>query len=197
MLKDNFHYKALLLLLLLIFSSHPAYSGEASFVGSNGCKCHKSEISDWEMSKHAKAFDLLKAGKRKSKKKKAGLDPNKDYTIDKKCIPCHVTGFKKEGGFIDIVSTASMAGIGCEGCHGAGSKYRKLHKDKSLAFTKSEARALGATYGSLDQAVCDRCHKNKDSPFKAEKNEKYNFIHAEALKKNKYFHDYYELDGTH
>lgn len=197
MLNNILNYKVLLLFLLLIFTYSPAFSDEAIFVGSGGCKCHKSEISDWEMSKHAKAFDLLKAGKKKSKKKKAGLDPNKDYTNDEKCIPCHVTGYKKDGGFTDSVSTPNMAGIGCEACHGPGSIYRKLHKDKSLDFTKNEAIALGAHYGSQDQAVCDRCHKDKDNPFKAEMDEKYNFIHSEALEKTRSFHDYYELDGQH
>lgn len=149
------------------------------------------------MSKHAKAFDLLKAGKKKSKKKKAGLDPDKDYTNDEKCLPCHVTGYKKDGGFTDSISTVNMAGVGCESCHGAGSKYRRLHKDKSLNFTNSEATALGALYGSKDKAVCERCHSHKDNPFKPEVNEKYKFLHTEALDKNRSFHDYYELDGKH
>jgi len=201
MLKNILHCKVLLLFLLLVFICSPAYSADApggeSFVGSDGCKCHKSEIADWETSKHAKAFDLLKAGNKKSKKKKAGLDPDKDYTTDEKCIPCHVTGYRNDGGFTDIVSTAGMAGIGCEACHGPGSKYRTLHKDKSLVFTKSEAVALGAYYGSQDQAVCERCHKHKDNPFKAAMDEKYNFLHAEALKNTRSFHDYYELDGKH
>ena len=205
MLKYISCYKLFILSFLFIFSCSPLFSaeaametpGDASFVGPDGCKCHKSEISDWEMSKHAKAFDLLKPGKGKSKKKKAGLDPDKDYTNDAKCIPCHVTGYKQKGGFTDSLSTTAMAGIGCEACHGAGSKYRTLHKDKSLDFTKSEALALGALYGSLDKAVCERCHNHKDNPFKTEINDKYNFIHAEALEKTRSFHDYYELDGKH
>ena len=201
MLNNFLNYKVFTLFILSILICSPAFyaeaTEEAAYVGSEGCKCHKSEISDWEMSKHAKAFDLLKAGKRKSKKKKAGLDPDKDYTTDEKCIPCHVTGYKKDGGFTNSVSTPALAGVGCESCHGAGGKYRILHKDKSLDFTKNEAIALGELYGSLDSTVCESCHRHKDNPFKAEIDEKYNFIHAEALKNTRTFHDYYELDGKH
>lgn len=167
------------------------------YVGTDGCKCHKTEIADWERSKHAEAFDLLKPGKKASKKKKAGLDPDKDYTTDEKCVKCHVTGYNEEGGFKNIGSTAAMAGVGCEECHGPGGDYRGLHKEKTTKFTKAEAKAAGETYGSLDASVCTRCHGHKDSPFRPEIDEKYKFNHKEALKNEMAFHKLYPLEGTH
>jgi len=186
-----------LFFLILSFLSSKDISANTKYVGAEGCKCHKSEISDWEFSHHAKSFDLLKPGKRKSRKKKAHLDPYKDYTEDEKCIECHVTGFRKEGGFIDIDSTPQMAGVGCESCHGPGSEYRILHKNKSLDFSHLEAKKLGALYGSVDPSVCNKCHQHKNNPFKPEINKKYRFNHKKALKQVMSFHDYYELEGEH
>ena len=182
---------------LQVFLFAGSLQAATGYVGTEGCKCHKAEIADWERSGHGKAFDLLKPGKKKSKKKKAGLDPDKDYTRDEKCLKCHVTGLGQEGGFRDFASTPAMAGVGCESCHGPGSEYRILHKEKTTAFTREEAKALGETYGSVDATVCETCHVNKDNPFTAELDKKYKFDHGAALKENREFHDYYELEGKH
>lgn len=194
--------KRLYLFLAILFAAHVGWTAKSAdatpkYVGAEGCKCHKSEISDWERSKHSKALDLLRPGKKKSSKKKANLDPEKDYTTDEKCIRCHVTGYKKEGGFKDVESTPDMAGVGCESCHGPGSDYRVLHKEKPLQFTREAAIAQGATYGSVDAAVCKECHVHKDNPFKPEMGEKYRFDHNKALKETRSFHDYYELEAKH
>lgn len=167
------------------------------FVGVEGCKCHKFEISDWEKSKHARAFELLGKGKKESKKKKAGLDPEKDYTQNEKCLKCHTTGFKQDGGFEDKASTPNMAGIGCEMCHGAGAQYRNLHKEKTTKFTKDEARSVGQAYGSLDASVCKTCHGHKDNPFKPEIDDAYRFDLEEAMKDSRAFHRIYPLEGSH
>jgi len=180
---------------LFCLTSAPAAG--AGFVGAEGCKCHRAEIADWEVSSHAGAFDLLKAGKKKSKKRKAGLDPEKDYTGDEKCLPCHVTGYLEDGGFAGMASTPAMAGVGCEACHGAGEAYRDLHKDKGLTFSRAEAVAEGQLYGSLDIKVCTRCHNDKESPFKSTVDDSYSFNLKKALKKTGSFHDYYENEGVH
>lgn len=175
-----------------------AGSAEAApkFVGVDGCKCHRQEITDWERSKHAKAFELLEAGKKETKKKKAGLD-DKDYTKEARCIKCHTTGYRESGGFEDLASTPKMAGIGCEMCHGAGSEYRNLHKEKTTKFTRDEARAAGQRFGSVDPSVCGSCHGHKDNPFKPEVDESYKFDLQEALKDSRAFHKLYPLEGKH
>ena len=162
------------------------------YVGVDGCKCHKSEIADWDRSAHAKAFELLSSGKREGKKKKANLDPEKDYSSDSKCLKCHTVGYKGDGGFADISSTPKLAGVGCEMCHGPGSEYRQIHKEKTTRFTKAEVKAAGQTYGSLDPEVCYSCHKHKDNPFRND-----NFDAKDALKDSRAFHKLYPLEGNH
>lgn len=172
-------------------------SAAPTYVGVEGCKCHKAEISDWEISKHADVMKLLEAGNRAFKKKKAKLDPDKDYTKDTKCLKCHTTGFGEDGGYKDQASTPGMARVGCEACHGPGSEYRVLHMEKTLKFTVAEAKAAGQLFGSLDVSVCKRCHEHKDTPFQPEVNEKYRFNLEEALKDSSAFHRLYPLDGKH
>ncbi len=171
-------------------------TSEAKYVGAEGCQCHRSEISDWKRSKHAKAFDLLLPGKRKLAKKRVGLKPDKDYSRDRKCIKCHVVGYRK-GGFVNINFTPQFAGVGCESCHGPGSKYRVLHGKRPRTFKKAEVKALGQHYGSLDEAVCRRCHENGESPFKRSIDEKYRFHLKTELSKTKAFHRYYPLKAKH
>jgi hypothetical protein len=72
-------------------------AAETAFEGRKKCSnCHKSESDSWLKTAHAKAVDSLKADRDKDKNKamvKAKLDPKKDFTKDKDCICCHVTGF--------------------------------------------------------------------------------------------------------
>ncbi len=170
---------------------------EHPYVGSGGCGCHRLELSDWKRSKHGKAFGLLKAGVKKGAKKKARLDPNKDYSRDEKCVRCHVVGYKKEGGFRDIESTKPLSGVGCEMCHGAGSDYRIMHKTKPLDFTKDEVIERGQLYATIDETVCTRCHGHKDTPFKPEVDKKYAIDIAKELKNERLFHRLYPVKGDH
>ena len=197
----SFSKKALALscfvyLLLFFMCSGPLFAAQ-KYVGSEGCKCHRSEIMDWEESKHAKAFDLLLPNKRRVAKKRAGLNPSTDYSRDKKCVKCHVVGYKALGGFTDIEVTPLMAGVGCESCHGPGEKYRILHGKKPRTFTRSETRKLGQVYASVEPSVCKECHGHPDSPFQPSVHEKYRFDIKKALTKTSFFHSYYPLKSKH
>jgi len=173
-------------------------SAEPRYVGSNICAtCHKSEMQDWKRSAHGKAMDSLSGGKKSGAKHKAGLDPDKDYSKDEKCLKCHTTGFKKEGGFADSNSTPDMAGVGCEECHGPGSDYRDIHNKKMLTFKVAEVRAAGQVYATKGDKVCEKCHSN-DSPFKPSVDAKYAFDLKERLKKEKpSYHKIYPMEGKH
>ena len=171
---------------------------EPYYVGNKACiTCHKAEYEDWKRSPHAKAYELLLKGKRVSPKQKAGLE-DKDFQKDGKCVKCHATGARKEGGFVDIESTPEMAGVGCESCHGPGSEYRHIHKKRPLDFKRSDARAAGAIYATLgDKEACDNCH-SPDSPFKPSVNPKYAFDLKVKLKEGAAsFHLLYPLEGKH
>ncbi len=175
--------------LILMLVAIPAMAAKPKYIGVAKCaSCHKANYLAWKTSSHAKTFNVLKPGKRKKAKLRAGLDPEKDYTTDKECIRCHVTGYRKRGGFKDIESTPQMAGVGCESCHGPGSEYAVLHDKKMYGFEKSEATALGQLYGADDETVCLACHAHEDSPFHAGLDEAYRWDWKEKLKVRKAYH---------
>lgn len=164
-----------------------------SFVGYEGCAmCHRDQYADWQKSKHAKAFELLKPGMRVAAKKKAELDPDKDYTTSLKCLKCHTTGYREPGGYVSLEETPTRAGIGCEMCHGPGSEYRKIHKQKHTGFEHAEVMAVGQMYGSEDTKVCARCHGHEDTPMQPKVDEKYVFDLGERLKNTRSYHKHYD-----
>lgn len=181
---------------LVLFPLHGAAvetDVRAEYVGFEGCAmCHRDQFKDWEKSRHAKAFELLKPGVRVAAKKKAELDPDKDYTTSIKCLKCHTTGYREAGGYVNMKDTPSRAGIGCEMCHGPGSEYRKIHKQKHTGFTREEVMAAGQMYGSQDTAVCARCHEHEDTPMKPTVDEKYHFDLEERLKITRSYHKHYD-----
>lgn len=143
-----------------------AGAGDNSYVGANKCKlCHSGQHKSWKASKMANAFDLLKPGNAGEAKTKAKLDPAKDYTKDTACLPCHVTGWGKPGGFKSIEQTPELAGVGCESCHGPASAY--LAEDKMSNKNKEYKRADIESAGLVSKPTketCLQCH-NEKSPF--------------------------------
>jgi hypothetical protein len=121
-----------------------------------GRGCHKSQKEAWLETVHAKAYDSLKPKKFAKEKKKAKLDPDKDYTKDKKCIGCHVTGFGKVGGFRTKLPKAKakfLKDVGCESCHGPGSLYRKAHRKASNKFKKTKKKSPRKTLVKLRRGL--------------------------------------------
>lgn len=175
-----------------------AVSAEPRYIGNKACaNCHKDEMQDWKRSAHGKTMEVLRPGKQSGAKHKASVDPDKDYSKDEKCLKCHTTGYKKEGGFADMDTTPDLAGAGCEACHGPGGAYRDIHNKKMLDFTSAEVRAAGQTYASKGDKVCEKCH-NDDSPFKASVDPKYAFNLKDRLKNGTAsFHEMYPQDGKH
>jgi len=140
-------------------------AGAAGYVGSQKCKaCHIQQHKSWDATHMAKAFDLLKPGERADAKKKAKLDPAADYTKDAKCLACHTTGYGK-GGFKSVEETPTLAGVGCEACHGPGGGY--LGDDKMSLKNKEYKRPALLAAGLVSPPTaetCAACHNDK-SPF--------------------------------
>lgn len=177
-----------LFVLCLSFLVSQAAMAKPQYVGNQKCgNCHKAEMLAWETSPHAKAFKLLEPGKRKTAKKKSGLDPAEDYTKDRKCLKCHVTGYRKRGGFKKIEKTPDMVGVGCESCHGPGSEYSVLHDESPYGVKESKARAMGQVYGAKDEDVCKACHGNEDNPMHGT-DPKYDFDWEKSLKNRDAYH---------
>ncbi len=127
-----------IVLLLLLINTALIYSEpSATYVGWDKCApCH-SELADlWQKTRHAKAIESLK---------KSGQE-----TLPA-CVKCHVTGYEKDGGFIDGELTPEMAGVQCEVCHGPGSEH------VSNAAATSIVKESGA-------ALCRQCHTEGQDP---------------------------------
>jgi cytochrome c553 len=139
--------KAATLLILVLFASvaitaiaeeakqeanpEAAKAAKYEYIGAKKCMmCHKTDgtYPTWLETKHAKAFEVLKAENQK----------------DAKCLACHTTGKTAAGDM--------LVGVECEVCHGPGSAYQKMQvmKDHKLAM---ESGLL-----MPDEKTCVKCH---------------------------------------
>jgi hypothetical protein len=179
--------------LVLVVPDAAAAADAHAFVGSKKCKmCHIKEFKSWAGTAMAGAFEALKPGVRPEKKKAAGLDPMKDYTKDETCLPCHVTGYGKAGGFVDIGTTPNLAGVGCEMCHGPGETY--LESQNMSLKNKEYKKADLVAVGLVDTITVDRClgcHNNR-SPFVGE-----DYVFDFAANKEKGTHEKFPLKYRH
>jgi hypothetical protein len=160
----------------LFFISVNAYAGSAKYVGTKKCKaCHSNakmggtHYKVWETLTMAKAMENLKPGVKADAKTKAGLDPQKDYATDAKCLKCHTTGYGEPGGFESVEKTPNLANVGCESCHGAGSAYRspKIMSVKAYKTDREAAHKAVLEAGLIvpDEKTCtSKCH-NEENPF--------------------------------
>ena len=104
------------------------------YVGSEVCgRCHSAELAQWQTTAHAKAWQTL-------------VDKKKDAMPD--CVPCHVVGYNKAGGFVNAISTPKMVNVQCEACHGMGTSHE--------AFAMKPMKVAEST--------CVTCHTSSNSP---------------------------------
>ena len=108
--KNIFSVTAVLFLAFSLLLVQPIRSQEtAAYVGNEKCSmCHSDIHKSWKDTRHAKAIESLK------KTNQEGLAA---------CVKCHVTGYEKDGGFLDYELTPEMAGVQCEACHNPGGKH--------------------------------------------------------------------------
>ncbi|MCY1042474.1 cytochrome c family protein [Corallococcus sp. bb12-1] len=111
--------------------------GQAGFVGSAACAdCHAEATTVWEASKHHHAWETLEA-------------VGKQHHLN--CIGCHVTGWQQPGGVCRLDKVAGREDVGCESCHGPGSKHVDAPSPETIV-------------GKPGQAVCVTCHNPENSP---------------------------------
>jgi hypothetical protein len=104
------------------------------YVGSEICaRCHQAEAEQWKTTAHARAWQTL-------------VDKKKDAMPD--CVPCHVVGYNKSGGFINAESTPKLVNVQCESCHGMGTGHD----------------AFSAKPAHITEQVCITCHTSSNSP---------------------------------
>ncbi|MGE3181924.1 MAG: multiheme c-type cytochrome [Phycisphaerae bacterium] len=109
------------------------------FIGSERCSiCHNNIHNDWTQTLHGRALETLE---------EIGQAENSA------CLPCHVVGFGESGGFVDRATTNSLAGVGCEACHGPSRAHAENVNDESLRPPKNIA-----------SEVCGMCHTGSHHP---------------------------------
>ena len=185
------------------------------YVGVKVCtKCHEAQGDSWANTAHAKTFAVLKPGAKTEEKKKAKLDPAKDYTKDKDCVGCHSTGFGQRGGYaagMEPGGEKQLGAVGCEACHGPGSGFRDEHGDAEKRLKRggqtTPRKALVSRGQTFDyEKACAGCHLNfKGSPHKGAKapftpftpavDAKYKFEFDKAVRTNA-LHEHYKLKGV-
>jgi hypothetical protein len=151
---------------VFLLLASPASAQDHAYIGAKKCKmCHLKQFKSWQKTQMANAFELLKPGVAAEAKTGAGLDPEKDYTLDAECVSCHVTGHGKEGGFVDAATTPGLAGVGCEACHGPGGDYVADDKMslKNKEYKRADLVAVGMVFPPTEKQ-CTGCHNDK-SPF--------------------------------
>jgi Cytochrome c554 and c-prime len=108
--------------------------GGDQYVGSETCmSCHKPQFEQWQSTQHAHAFATLQR-------------VQKDATPE--CVQCHVVGFQRPSGYVNAQTTGKLMNVGCESCHGYGTRHDMFAKDG----------------GKVAEAVCITCHQPANDP---------------------------------
>jgi hypothetical protein len=131
----------------------PVPDGEATFVGTNQCAdCHQAAHDFWKDTRHAHAIETLQ---------------ERDKAFDQDCVGCHVVGYGEPGGSVlgkleyeekigGETLTKDLRDVGCETCHGPGSKHRA-----QPVGSDGEPQYIESGSG---KSVCADCHVKGHSP---------------------------------
>jgi hypothetical protein len=119
------------------------------YLGSTSCgfgnSCHEYEYNKWSAKRHAKAYQTL-------------VDVGSQH--DPECIKCHVVGLDYETGFVSQKSPEDLRNVGCEVCHGPGSKHMT-----AVIMGKND------TGISEPQSACIDCHTPEHSNYEGREDE--------------------------
>lgn len=156
------------------------------YVGSASCKmCHNkaekgAQYSIWEAGSHAKAFETLKSEESAKIAKEKGIEIEAWKAPE--CLKCHTTGFGSGGyeikcddfwnpatddkaGAKAVKRMTGLQNVGCEACHGAGSKYKSSKTKKAIIAGEITAASVGLL--EVNEATCLACHNEESPTFKS------------------------------
>lgn len=136
-----------------------ANSGKLEYVGAKPClPCHKDAYRAWTASKHNTAYRTLQL-----KGEQSSLD----------CLKCHTVGLLEPTGFDTLNPSDELAGVGCENCHGPGSRHVALMDAAKKAGKLPQRPAEKPDPQKLEQELaiklgntdnCIKCHDPYNSP---------------------------------
>lgn len=170
------------LLVMMIGLTFCMYAQDFEYVGSAKCKmCHKKveageQYGKWEAGPHAKAFETLKSEKSAKIANDKGIEGEAWKAPE--CLKCHVTGFGAGGyevkcdkfwnpaeddkeGAKAVKRMKGLEAVGCEACHGPGSKYKSKKIKQAIVAGEIEASSVGLL--EVNKETCITCH-NDESP---------------------------------
>jgi len=111
----------------------------ATYVGRATCRdCHVTTDDQYDTQNHGLNFRVVHG------------DQITGYNGG--CASCHTTGFGEASGYNHDGSTPRLEGIGCESCHGPGSKH--------VAADSIEERRANITRVPPAEDTCWTCHVN-------------------------------------
>jgi hypothetical protein len=116
----------------------PAPPGQAHYVGSAACEsCHAPAVQWWRRHPHGRAYQTL-------------VDRHKEFNLS--CVGCHVTGYMEPGGStVTHNLDGALVDVGCESCHGPGSRHIETPDAPSLVARDTA------------EGVCVTCHNPEHS----------------------------------
>ena len=117
-----------------------------AYVGSEACApCHTELFEQWKSSGHGKALLTLQAAGRED---------------EQECLGCHTTAYGELSGYRGS-NTPSLAGVGCESCHGPGADHVALGKDATAA---SVYGLVSGCESCRPEPGCRTCHDGDNDP---------------------------------
>ena len=112
----------------------PKVDDSHRYLGDEVCgRCHAAEAQQWKTTAHSLALQTL-------------VDVQKESTPE--CIPCHVVGYQKSGGFVSAAATPHLGNVQCENCHGMGTDHD----------------GGGKTTPRVTEQTCVQCHNPERDP---------------------------------
>ncbi len=143
MLIQSFLLSVLLSGLVSIAVYSEAFAEESSYTGDRACaQCHESVCQSFSAMAPTKAKPSEGFPKLLS-----------DFTDEQRmfCFHCHVTGAGKPGGFVSFEQTPDLGHVGCETCHGPGSRHAEDGDPEAID-------------GHPAWSVCTSCHDGNRVP---------------------------------
>ncbi|MDO4550238.1 MAG: multiheme c-type cytochrome [Planctomycetia bacterium] len=137
---------------------NPYTTSHGDYVGSARCEsCHEEVYIKWQKSRHGKAWRPLR-------------DAVPARTSDPECVVCHVVGWNIEHmipyqtGYLNEKDTPHLRNVGCETCHGPGSKHIAAELGNNTAEQEQYREAARISLENAKKNICVTCHDLDNSP---------------------------------
>jgi len=190
-------------IIMLISLTAFIFAQSFEYVGSARCKmCHNkaekgAQYTKWMEGPHSGAFETLKSDA--SAKIAADMGLEVEAWKAPECLKCHTTGFDDGGyevkcedfwnpaaedkaGAKAVKRMKGLQSVGCEACHGPGSKYKSSKTKKAIIAGEITAASVGLL--EVNEATCLACHNEESPTFKSFNYEEkvVEFAHPNPLK---------------